>query len=57
MKHLNIFLSDNSLNPRVKVGDFGLACKLEEDEYIRKLAGTISYMAPEVVQDELADFK
>ena len=28
LKHLNIFLSDNSDKPNVKVGDFGLACKL-----------------------------
>ena len=57
MKHLNIFLSDNSVTPKVKIGDFGLACKLEKDECIRKMAGTIGFMAPEVIQDELADFK
>ena len=28
LKHLNIFLSDHSEAPRVKIGDFGLACFL-----------------------------
>ena len=51
MKHLNIFLSDTSTNPRVKIGDFGLACRLRKDECIKKVAGTIGFMAPEVVQD------
>ena len=34
IKHLNIFLSDLSDEPTVKIGDFGMACKLEEDECI-----------------------
>jgi len=49
LKHLNIFLSDNSLTPKVKIGDFGLACRLRKDECIRKMAGTIGFMAPEVI--------
>ena len=57
LKHLNIFLSDQSENPKIKIGDFGLACKLGEDECIKKMAGTIGFMAPEVVQDEPSDFK
>ena len=51
LKHLNIFLSDQSEAPKIKIGDFGLACKLGEDECIKKMAGTIGFMAPEVVQD------
>ena len=54
---MNIFLSDQSENPKIKIGDFGLACKLGEDECIKKMAGTIGFMAPEVVQDEPSDFK
>lgn len=55
---MNIFLSDASAeSPKVKIGDFGLACKLGEDECIKKMAGTIGFMAPEVVQDEPSDFK
>ena len=58
LKHLNIFLSDASTeHPKIKIGDFGLACKLGEDECIKKMAGTIGFMAPEVVQDEPSDFK
>ena len=56
MKHLNIFLSDMSEKPSIKIGDFGLACKLGEDESIQKMAGTIGFMAPEVVKDEGSDF-
>ena len=32
IKHKNIFLGCNSRHPKVKIADFGLACKLEEDE-------------------------
>jgi len=54
---LNIFLSDTTTSPKVKIGDFGLACQLRQDECIKKVAGTIGFMAPEVVQDEPSDFK
>lgn len=57
LKHLNIFLSDQSEAPKIKIGDFGLACKLGQDECIKKMAGTIGFMAPEVVKDEPSDFK
>lgn len=60
LKHLNIFLSNDASSgeqPKVKIGDFGLACKLGEDECIKKMAGTIGFMAPEVVKDEPSDFK
>ena len=57
LKHLNIFLSDTSETPKIKIGDFGLACLLQEDECIRKVAGTIGFMAPEIVMDEPSDFK
>ena len=49
LKHLNIFLSNNSDHPTVKIGDFGMACMLNEDECIRKIAGTVGFMAPEVL--------
>ena len=57
LKHLNIFISDQSEAPKIKIGDFGLACKLAEDECIKKMAGTIGFMAPEVVKNEPSDFK
>ena len=47
---MNIFVADlNSDNPEIKIGDFGLACKLERDEYIITRAGTVGFMAPEIV--------
>ena len=57
LKHLNIFLSDTKDLPKVKIGDFGLTCRLGEDEMIVKRAGTIAFMAPEIVNDEPSDFK
>ena len=57
LKHLNIFLSDTSESPKVRIGDFGFACKLSPDECINKVAGTIGFMAPEVVKNESSDFK
>ena len=33
MKHMNILLSSRKEHPRVKIADFGLACRLEEDEF------------------------
>ena len=54
---MNVFLSDNSSRPKVKIGDFGLACRLEEGQMIQKVAGTIGFMAPEVVQGQPSDFK
>ena len=57
LKHLNIFMSDLSDKPTVKIGDFGLSCHLEADECITKYAGTLAYMAPEIVKGEPADAK
>ena len=57
LKHLNIFLSDQSETPKIKIGDFGLACKLGEDECIMKVCGTIGYIAPEVILGQPSDFK
>ena len=51
LKHLNIFLSDTSSTPKVRIGDFGMAAHLNDDECIKKVAGTIGFMAPEVVLD------
>lgn len=57
LKHLNIFMGDSSATPKVKVGDLGLTCRLGQDEMIVKRAGTIAFMAPEIVKDEPSDFK
>jgi polo-like kinase 1 len=44
----NIFLS---VNMEIKVGDFGLAAKLEfSEEKKRTMCGTPNYIAPEIVE-------
>ena len=57
IKHLNIFISNSGASPVVKIGDFGHSARLNTNEAIKKLAGTIGFMAPEVVLDEPSDFK
>ena len=57
LKYMNIFLSDTSEAPKVKIGDFGLACLLKDDECISKYAGTLGFMAPEVIQNLPCDSK
>ena len=54
---MNIFLSDNSKSPRVKIGDFGFACKFRQGESIRSKSSTLNFMAPEVIREEQSDFK
>ena len=54
LKHMNILLSDASLNPKVKIADFGLCQKLQPNSQFTphsKRVGTAAYMAPEVVQE------
>ena len=57
LKHLNIFLTDSTDSPRVKIGDFGLACKLKPGQTFLMRVGSIAYMAPEVIEEEPSDFK
>ena len=57
LKLLNIFLCDDADMPRVKIGDLGLAVQLAPGETIVKKAGTIGFMAPEVVFQMPCDFK
>jgi serine/threonine protein kinase len=33
----------------VKISDFGMAAKLKKGETIQKVAGTIGFMAPEII--------
>ena len=42
---------------RVKIGDFGMACRLKQNECVVSKTGTLTYMAPEVVRQEPSDFK
>ena len=57
LKLLNILLSDKSDKPRVKLADFGLAVALPPKVMIIKKAGTVAFMAPELVYEEPSDFK
>ena len=57
LKLLNIFITDRSDYPKVKIGDLGLACKLEEDECTTKKCGTTAFMPPEIILGQEYDFK
>ena len=57
LKLMNIFMTDSSPMPRVKIGDLGLACKLAQGEVIVKKAGTFAFMAPEVILNQPTDSK
>ena len=57
LKHLNIFVRDLTERPEIKIGDFGLACKLESDEVLVHKAGTVGFMAPELILEQPSDFK
>ena len=56
IKHKNIFLSNCSENPTVKIADFGLACNLPEDERFEQGAGTLGYKSPEIIQIQPSNF-
>lgn len=45
------------LQPIVKVGDLGMAAKLNGNQMIEKVAGTVAFMAPEVLLGEPSNFK
>ena len=51
LKHLNVFLSNTSSSPRVKIGDFDLACRLPEGKHssINLPGGTLPFFSPERV--------
>ena len=57
LKLLNVFMCDSSEMPRVKLGDLGLAVRLSPGESIIKRAGTVAFMAPEVLAEKATAFK
>lgn len=57
LKHLNILITIIDGKPVPKITDFGMAAKLRGSETITRLAGTIGFMAPEVMLDQPSDFK
>ena len=56
LKLINIFLSDDSRKPRIKIGDLGLAASLKPGEELIKRAGTKAFMAPEIILNQPAVF-
>ena len=57
IKHKNIFLSNKSEHPKVKIADFGLACYLEDDECFQQEIGTLGYKSPEMIMRKPSDFR
>ena len=52
VKHLNIFVKawqGSETGPILRIGDFGMASQIGPDNMINKSAGTVAFMAPEVV--------
>ena len=55
IKHKNIFLSNLSERPKVKIADFGLACYIEDDECFQQESGTLGYKSPEMIRGQPSD--
>eukprot|EP00127_Corallochytrium_limacisporum_P000417 Clim_evm112s11 gene=Clim_evmTU112s11 len=55
LKPANIFL--DATHTKVKVGDFGLARKLERQDHARTFVGTPYYMSPEQVREQVYNAK
>ena len=51
LKPLNIFLSDVSDMPQVKIGDLGFAALLKPGQKLTKRVGTKGFTAPEVAKE------
>ena len=57
IKLLNVFVGRDKDAPKVKIGDFDLACKLKPKEMTAQVCGTLDFMSPEVVQEHYYSFK
>ena len=57
LKQENIFLSDDSEAPKIKIGDFGLAYQVSANISYNNFTGTLPYMSPERVRHEPSDHK
>lgn len=49
IKAENFMLADDSASPRIKMIDFGMACRFEDGTYMTELCGSPHYLAPEVI--------
>lgn len=49
IKAENFMLVDDSASPRIKMIDFGMACRFEDGVYMTELCGSPHYLAPELI--------
>lgn len=52
LKHGNILIGSSG---QAKIADFGLAVDLNDQKTVRHYAGTLSFMAPEIVENKKSD--
>jgi serine/threonine protein kinase len=52
VKAENIIVNDDDGEIKVKLIDFGLACKFDPNKGMRRVAGTRTYLAPEMLQQK-----
>ncbi|KAM7276910.1 hypothetical protein ACFE04_018776 [Oxalis oulophora] len=57
LKPQNLLLASNDLTPVLKLGDFGFARSLTQQELADTLCGSPLYMAPEIIQNKKYDAK
>eukprot|EP00913_Durusdinium_trenchii_P011435 g10739.t1 len=57
LKPQNILLSDNSIDPVLKLADFGFARALQPQDMAATVCGSPLYMAPEILRHEPYDAK
>jgi len=49
IKAENFMLADDSPNPLIKMIDFGMACRFEDDVFMTELCGSPHYLSPELI--------
>lgn len=52
----NVLLSSESTNTIIKVSDFGLSKVTEDNDLMRTTCGTLTYMAPEVLDNQIPEY-
>lgn len=57
LKSKNILVEMNKQDLRLKIADFGLVKRNNDDELMHTICGTPGYMAPEMIKEEGYDKK